>query len=116
MKLKPIIRILTGFVAAVMLAAPVHPLLAKEAPAPLYASTLYRDDDSAGDGSDPPPAGWPVFGMYFSTVYDGAWHDPQLFLATFFSLPFPAWGEWQVMQERHPPLKCCDWMNPWYCW
>ncbi len=29
--------------------------------APLYASTLYRDDDSAGDGSDPPPAGWPVW-------------------------------------------------------
>ena len=28
--------------------------------APLYASTLYRDDDSAGDGSDPPPAGWQV--------------------------------------------------------
>ena len=35
MKLKPIIRILTAFVAAVMLASPVHPLLAKEAPAPL---------------------------------------------------------------------------------
>jgi len=42
MKLKPIIRILTGFVAAVMLAAPVHPLIAKEAPAPLYASTIAK--------------------------------------------------------------------------
>ena len=69
MKLKPIIRILTGFVAAVMLAAPVHPLFAKEAPPPLYASTVAKY---------PAPMLSDVDGREYKILFDPAKTSPDM--------------------------------------
>lgn len=69
MKLKPIIRILSGFLAAVMLAAPVQPLLAKEAPPALYTSTVARY---------PAPMLSDVDGREYKILFDPAKTSPDM--------------------------------------